>query len=56
MKYILTFCMLAFGTQGWAADAEPVENFTAKIFVTKGSVEYLKKDTAVWVPVAAPFR
>ncbi|MDD2806206.1 MAG: FecR family protein [Elusimicrobiales bacterium] len=55
MKYILAFCMMAFGTQGWAADAAPVENFTAKIFTAKGNVEYLKKDTAVWVAVQAPF-
>jgi len=55
MKYILAFCMMAFGAQGWAADAEPVENFTAKLFTAKGSVEYLKKDTAVWVAVKAPF-
>jgi hypothetical protein len=55
MKYILAFCMMAFGAQGWAADAEPVENFTAKIFTAKGNVEYLKKDTAVWVAVQAPF-
>lgn len=55
MKYILTFCMMAFGTQCWAADAAPVENFTAKLFTAKGTVEYLKKGDANWVVVKAPF-
>lgn len=55
MKYILSFCLMAFGTQCWAADAQPVENFTAKLFTAKGTVEYLKKGAANWVAVKAPF-
>ena len=54
MKYILTMCLMTFGAQAWAAEA-PVENFTAKLFTAKGTVEYLKKGDASWAAVKAPF-
>lgn len=55
MKYILSVCLMAFGTQCWAAGAQPVENFTAKLFTAKGTVEYLRKGDTNWVAVKAPF-
>lgn len=55
MKYILTLCLMAMGSYGWAADAAPVENFTAKLFKSKGVVERLAKDTAEWKAIEAPF-
>jgi hypothetical protein len=53
MKYLLMAGLMAMSGTGFAA--EQVENFTAKIFTAKGSVECLKKGTAAWVPVKAPF-
>jgi len=53
MKYLFTLCMAAL-TAGPAAAQELDEAFTAKLFTSKGPVEYLKAGTADWVAVKAP--
>lgn len=53
MKYLLMACLMGLGGTGFAA--EQVENFTAKLFTAKGTVECQKKGTAAWVAVEAPY-
>jgi len=53
MKYLLTLCMAALAA-GPAAAQELDETFTAKLFTSKGTVEYLKAGAADWVKVKAP--
>ncbi len=53
MKYLLTLCMAALAA-GPAAAQELDETFTAKLFTSKGTVEYLKAGSSAWVAVKAP--
>ncbi len=51
MKFMMMACLMAFAPSVWAQE----EAFTAKIFKTKGDVEFLKKGAAAWMPVEAPY-
>jgi len=53
MKYLLMVCLMTMSGTGFAA--EKLENFTAKLFTTKGTVECFKKGALYWEPVKAPF-
>jgi hypothetical protein len=53
-KLIMTLCFAAMAVMP-AYAAEQIENFTAKLFTTKGTVEVLKMDTADWLAVKAPY-
>lgn len=53
-KYLMMVC-LAAGSAAPGFAQEQVENFTAKLFTAKGTVEVMKKGSADWAAVKAPF-
>jgi len=53
-KYLMMVC-LAAGSAAPGFAQEQVENFTAKLFTAKGTVEVFKKGGPEWAAVKAPF-
>lgn len=53
-KLLMTLCFAATAVMPSCA-AEQIENFTAKMFTSKGTVECLKMGAADWVAVKAPY-
>ncbi len=54
MKYLLMVCLMGLNL-GTGFAAEPLENFTAKIFNTAGKVECLKTGAIYWVEAKPPY-
>ena len=53
-KILMTLCLAAASVMPAAAQ-EQLEGFTAKLFTTKGTVEYQKAGTTEWKAVKAPY-
>ncbi len=54
MKYLLMVCLMTMNSAS-AFAAEQVEEFTAKLFTAKGTVECQKKGAGAWAAVEAPY-
>jgi len=54
MRYTLIFCLAALFA-GPASAQQAEETFTAKLFNSKGKVEYLKAGSADWVTIKEPY-